>query len=295
MGTWGVGLYAGDFAADLRAAVSAVARLPFDGDRLAEILSDVEPGASRNPADEDHTTFWLVLADQFARRGIASPTAQARALAIIDGAADEESLASRGMPASGLAKRRALLEDLRARIAGAPEKARAGVLKKPQAFVMERGDVFVYPTSNGRCVNSYYPDKSKIPGWVHNGWGAAVVVDQGRAFDFLAWYRLIAVKISVVERPTFDALTDPGRDWSIRRPGTCSRVHFTRLELDHVGRIAVDPVRLLEAAGSLRPGTYQAIHDISIANELGTFPTSGDPGRALSQKLTVIRGLGSIS
>ena len=39
---------------------------------------------------------------------------------------------------------------------------------------------------------------------------------------------------------------------------------------------------------------YQAIHDISIANELGTFPTSGDPKRPLSQKLTVIRGLAAL-
>ena len=94
MGIWGSGLYAGDFAADLRAAVGAVARLPFDGDRLVEILSEVEPDASRNPADEDHITFWLVVADQFARRGIVSPHAQARALAIIDTAPHSDSAAA---------------------------------------------------------------------------------------------------------------------------------------------------------------------------------------------------------
>jgi hypothetical protein len=294
MGTWGAGLYSGDFAADLRAAVSAVARLPFDGDRLVEILSDVEPEASRNAADEDHTTFWLVVADQFARRGIVSPHARARAVAIIDSGADEQSLAVRGMPATGLAKRRALLEELRARIDGASAKARAGVLKKPQPFLMEIGDVFTYPTSNGRCINSYYPSKSRIPGWAENGWGAAVLVDQGRAFDFLTWYRLVALKTSLIQRPTLDRLADADTEWVLRRPGTCSRVHFTRLELGHLGRIRIDPARLLEAAGALRPGVYQAIHDISIANELGTFPTSGDPKRPLSQKLTVIRGLAAL-
>jgi len=291
LGSWGAGLYSGDFAADLRAAVSAVARLPFDGDRLVEILSDVEPEASRNTSDDDHTTFWLVVADQFARRGIVSSHAQTRALAIMESGADERSLAARGMTATGLAKRRVLLAQLRAKVESVAHRARTGVLKKPQPFLMEIGDVFSYPTSNGRCINSYYPSKSKIPGWVENGWGAAVVVDRGLAFDFLAWYRLIALETSVVECPTFDDLNDATTEWVVHRPGTCSRVHFTRLELGRVGRIQIDPARSLETVGPLRPGVYQAIHDISIANELGTFPTSDDPGRPLSQKLAVIRGL----
>jgi hypothetical protein len=72
MGTWGVGLYAGDFAMDLRSTISAVARLPVDSDNLIEILCESEPTAASNPDDEDHTTFWLVIADQFAKRGIVS-------------------------------------------------------------------------------------------------------------------------------------------------------------------------------------------------------------------------------
>ena len=68
MGLWGTGLYSSDFAMDLRSTVGAVARLPFDGDRLVEILSETEPTAAGNPDDEQHTTFWLVVADQFAKR-----------------------------------------------------------------------------------------------------------------------------------------------------------------------------------------------------------------------------------
>ena len=40
MGVLGIGLYSGDFAMDLRATVSAVARLPFDADRMLQILCD---------------------------------------------------------------------------------------------------------------------------------------------------------------------------------------------------------------------------------------------------------------
>ena len=42
MGAWGTGLYSGDFASDLRIAVAAVARLPFDGERLLGLLCDIE-------------------------------------------------------------------------------------------------------------------------------------------------------------------------------------------------------------------------------------------------------------
>ena len=85
MGVWGTGLYSGDFAKDLSSAARAVSQLPFDGERLAELLCSVEPGAANNSSDEDHTTFWLVVADQFAKRGIACERVRKRALAIIDG------------------------------------------------------------------------------------------------------------------------------------------------------------------------------------------------------------------
>ena len=88
MGAWGTGLYSGDFAMDLRSTVVAVVRLPFDVDRLVEILCETEPEAAANPRDEDHTTFWLILADQFAKRGIVSDRARDKALEIIDAADD---------------------------------------------------------------------------------------------------------------------------------------------------------------------------------------------------------------
>ena len=44
---------------------SAVARLPFDGGRLLELLCESEPGAAVESKDPDHTFFWLIVADQF--------------------------------------------------------------------------------------------------------------------------------------------------------------------------------------------------------------------------------------
>ena len=123
MGTWGVGLYSSDFALDLRSCVRAVARLPFDSTRLLDVISRVEPSAAGNAEDPDHTVFWLTVGDQFARLGINCQTARERALTIISEGADLTAMTALGMDAKSLAKRRTMLETLRARIA-APLTAR---------------------------------------------------------------------------------------------------------------------------------------------------------------------------
>ena len=84
MGAWGAGLYSSDMAADMRAVIKSALRLPFDEDRIVDILRDCERGAADHPDDEDHTTFWLVLADQFEKRGVAHAPARDKAIAIID-------------------------------------------------------------------------------------------------------------------------------------------------------------------------------------------------------------------
>src|SRR5690242_15938999 len=97
MGVWAAGLYSGDFALDLRSAIRAVARLPFDGDRLVEILTETEKAAASQPDNEDHTAFWLIVADQFARRGIVCDRARETAAAIIDSGSDLALLGRLGM------------------------------------------------------------------------------------------------------------------------------------------------------------------------------------------------------
>src|SRR5262245_16377134 len=119
MGVWGTGLYSGDFAMDLRSTVGAVVRLPFETDRLVEILCETEPAAAKDPSNEEHTTFWLILADQFAKRGIASDRVRETALSIIDTSGDTAMLEKLGMKPADIRKRRTLLDELRARIVGA--------------------------------------------------------------------------------------------------------------------------------------------------------------------------------
>src|SRR5579862_980884 len=114
MGVWSTGLYGNDFALDLRSAIAAVVRLPFEPDRLVDLLAEAEPSTASLATDPDHATFWLVVADQFAKRGIVSARVTERALALIGSAAADA--AALGMPPTDVKKRVKVVEDLRARI-----------------------------------------------------------------------------------------------------------------------------------------------------------------------------------
>jgi hypothetical protein len=273
MGVWGAGLYAGDFAMDLRSAARAVTRLPFDGDRLAELVCSVEPGAAKDSGDTDHTTFWLVVAYQFAKHGIESERVRKKALDIIDGGADLAMLSKLGMDATGLRKRQKILAELRRSVSAAAEPAKPRrVLKKPQPLVMQAGEVLVYPTSGGKNINPYFPSKERmVPAWRQDGWSAAVIVECGHAFEFLAWYRPLTIAAALPEKPGM-AQIHAARLWVLKRPGTCSALHFKKMEFEKIGAVAVT-IDKLDRVFPARPGGLaEAVNDISIANRLDVGP-----------------------
>lgn len=268
MGSWGTSLYSGDFAADLRRTVAVVARLPFDAEQLLDLMIEVEPAAANNSNDDDHSVFWLVVADQLARRGVHSRRARDAALEIIDSGRDLEAMARLGMSERDRKKRALNLAELRSRLVASAETKRGAVLKRPQPFLWETGDVLVYPTSRGRCINPYFRDKSLITGgWAQDGWGAAVIVERGRAFDFLTWYRPLVTTSVQAEKPHLDAIA-ARRNWRLDRPGTVTRLHIDRMEIERVGVLSVDPSRLHARFPSLPTGRSDAVNDISIANRL---------------------------
>jgi hypothetical protein len=277
MGVFGAGLYSGDFALDLRSAVRAVLRLPFDPDRLVDILCGTEPSAAENASNEDHTVFWLVVADQFAKRGLACDRVRTKALSIIDTDADTAMLEKLGMKAADLRKRRKMLGELRTRIVAAPttSKPRA-VLRKPQPLPMAIGDVLVYPTCAGENINPYYPSKEQAVHytkngpevWKQDGWGAMVVLDCGRAFDFLSWFRPAILAEARDEKPTLDSLRG-AMLWRVELHGTCSPSHFTKMELEKIGVFPINRERATDVYPMrFGSGLSAAVQDISIANRM---------------------------
>jgi hypothetical protein len=251
MGAWGVGLYAGDFARDLRPMVATLARLPLDGDRLTEWACERFAETARNPRDEDHTIFWLVLADQCVKRHIDAPEARGRALAIIDTGADLEVHRELGMTKRDLGKRAAMLEALRPTLAAPVDGTqRRGILRQPQPLVMELGDCLIFPTSQGKGINSYFPSRAADRTFQQDGWGAGVVCELGRAFGYLAWYRLCVLNETFPGRPDI-ARVHAGRFGPGLSAGTCSPTHYKRMELAKIGSLPV-----VEGA-ILGDGTFQ--------------------------------------
>jgi hypothetical protein len=286
MGVWGARLYSGDFAMDLRSTIGAVARLPFGGDELLDILCDTESAAANARDDPDHTTFWLVVADQFAKRGIVCARARDGALAIIDTGSDLATLERLGMRPADLAVRRHVLAEVRTRIvAPLPRAGPRPVLKNPQPLLMEVGDVFAYPTFGGHCINAYFKSKeqdNKYAGaggrpvaWTQDGWSACVIVDRGRAFGFLSWYRPLTISMAIAQKPALAALRGDVL-WRLAHHGTCSPVHLRRLEMEKLGTLPIDPEKLRHAFPGLAPGTWAAVNDISICNGLKVGPAVPD-------------------
>jgi hypothetical protein len=286
MGVWAPRLYSGDFAMDLRSTVAAVARLPFEGDQLLDILCETEPAAAQAGDDPDHTAFWLVVADQFARRGIVCDRAHAQAMAIIDGGHDIAMLERLGMRPGDLAVRRRMLAEVRARImAPRPASRPRTVLKKPQPLLMEVGDVFVYPTFGGRCINAYFASKAqdnkhagaggRPASWTQDGWSACVIVDRGRAFGYLSWYRPLTIAKAITQKPALDTLRG-GVLWRLAHHGTCSPAHFRRLEMEKAGSLSIDVGKLRQVFPGLAPGTWAAVNDVSVCNALSVGPAIKD-------------------
>jgi len=76
--------------------------------------------------------------------------------------------------------------------------------------------------------------------------------------------------------------------WILRRSGTCSAVHFKRLELERIGSLMIDRDKLIRAFRTMKPGTSSAIDGISITNSLGllrevppVLPPLGKPARSI--------------
>ena len=300
MGAWGTGLYSGDFAMDLRSTIGAVTRLPFAAERLIDVLCDTEPGAAGKADDPDHTVFWLVLADQFCKRGIDSPRVRDAALAIIDEGRDRATMTALGMREPDLRRRDRMLAELRSRLVSVPSSKARTTLKKPQPYLFEIGDGYAFPTSGGDSINPYFASVQNTPSWRHDGWAVIVIIARGRAFDFLAWYRFLTIDTAVSEKPAAIPM-DASQLWVLRQPGTVTPPHIKRLQLERLGSVAVDRDKLQKTFPHMRPGIVHAVNDISICGgmEVGHkiparfLAPPGEPAGPRTAYPTIL-GLGTI-
>jgi hypothetical protein len=264
MGAWGPGLYSNDFGLDLRSTIRAISRLPFESDRLLDVAIGTARAEATVAENPDYATFWLVVADQFQKRGIENSRALETALAIIDSGGDATIMRELGMSESDIRKRIAKMQELRQRLSWSPPSPRGRVLSNPRAFLMEPGDIFAFATHAGVGINPYCRDYRGHFDWRPDAWSAFLVAGRGRAFGYLPWYLIVTLRDEVQDRPSLEAVRD--KAWALHGTGTCSTLHMKRLELQSLGSVSLDHDRLVEAYGALPEGTQSAVDDISISN-----------------------------
>jgi hypothetical protein len=233
MGAWGPGLYSNDFGLDLRSTIRAISRLPFESDRLLDVAIGTARAEATVAENPDYATFWLVVADQFQKRGIENSRALETALAIIDSGGDATIMRELGMSESDIRKRIAKMQELRQRLSWSPPSPRGRVLSKPRAFLMEPGDIFAFATHAGVGINPYCSDYRGHFDWRPDAWSAFLVAGRGRAFGYLPWYLIVTLRDEVQDRPSLEAVRD--KAWALHGTGTCATLHMKRLELSRWG------------------------------------------------------------
>src|SRR5262249_19566446 len=156
---------------------------------------------ANDPQDEDHTTFWLVLADQFAKRGLSSSRVRDKALDIIDNERDLSMLAARGMKQAALRKRATTLQKLRAALFEAPRPARRSTLREPLPYTLDVGTLYACPVLGSAAINAFR-GRRHLDGspWMPDGFRQFVVLARGKAFGYLPWYQPIVTIKTVAER-----------------------------------------------------------------------------------------------
>jgi hypothetical protein len=279
MGAWGAGLYQDDFASDLKSTISLVSKVPASGDRLLEILRERHGDVS--PEDDDGTTFWLVVADQFERRGIDCQEALATALSIIDDGKDLKRLEELGLDRRGLAKRTEVLQELAVRLRS-PRTVRPRPKKgKPPAFFVDAGEVYAFPTMKGKAVNAWF-DSWEQAGFQPDGWGALLILAVGRAFDWLPWCAIASLTVDPQRPPTLEdaigskLLIHPQTDGAAR----CvpRRSHIERMQMQLLGRLPLDPVRAAKEVSrwsvEASIGCGWSISSVAFSSSIGSLPVS---------------------
>lgn len=241
MGAWGAGLYEDDMACDLRSTVALVTRVPGDGNRLLTLLRQVHEDV--DPEGDIGALFWLVVADQFERKGIACLEVSETALRIIDSGRDLAACEVRGADDKFIKARTRALLDLAARLR-TPRPARPSKRPgKPPAFVLDVGQVHAFPTMAGKAWHPYRLD-SDGP-FVADGWGALVVLAVGRALEWLPWVALSSLTVRPDARPTLKDAIDGRLIHHLQTSGAGRCIpkpaHAKRLGLESLGTIDLDP------------------------------------------------------
>ena len=291
MGAWGPGLYEDDVAMDLKDSIALLARMPVSGDRILEILLETHTEGVKL-TDDGGPTFWLVVADQFERRGIVSRVAFKKALTAITSGADLRDQKEHDMDPTDLRKRSKILTELAARLRSPRPPRPRPTTKTPPPFVVEVGEVYAFPTMQRKSFDPTSSSWEKA-GFVPDGWGAMIVVARGRVFDWLPWCAIASVTVDPTRVATVEdvagarLLNKEGASLCVPR-----KPHLKKMGVQLIGHLPIDPKQAaalirtarremhdtpemaVTAGWSFSSGARASRHDGSATSESG-MPVSG--------------------
>jgi hypothetical protein len=253
MGSWGPGLYQDDDALDLKSTIALLSKLPVTGDRLVEILLAKRDDGAQLDKDGG-PTFWLVVADQFERKGIESPLVFSKAIEAIESGADLRDLQTRDMGADDIRKRSKVLEELGARFRSPRPPRPRPTGKKPPPMVVDLGQAFSFPTMNNRAMNPYHRNRAEA-GFEPDGWGAMLILGVGRAYDWLPWCAYQSLSVPLDREPTLEDVRE-SRLLSVETAHLAvpRRSHLTRIEAKLLGRLNLNSRTVAERVPFLPQG-----------------------------------------
>lgn len=277
MGQWGPGLYEGDFATDLREELQVLLRAPLDAEGLEAALVAQHPEAT-DPADEEHTDFWLVFADQLHRHGLSAPVVFARALGLFD--LDLQTKSSLGLGPADLRRRKRELDALAVRLASPHPKPRSRrVVTRPAEMPFPEGAVLAYPTQREEPINPYFSaPQLAAQGWRSDGWGALLLLRSWQPLGIFASGLFAKLELPTETAPDLETcsrapiLLDRSLDGFRGRVGVCtlSPEHARKMKVVLVGRLPLDPQRVDAVFGVSRtPPPYR---DLCVSNLMGPAP-----------------------
>ncbi|MFN7883507.1 MAG: hypothetical protein ACK5PF_10920 [bacterium] len=249
MGTWGEGLYDDDEACDLRDSISLLSKMPINGDSILRLV--LEQFERDDNLDADGSpSFWMVMADQFAKRGIECDFVMQLALAAIDTGADLADLEARGTELQVLKRRKKIHDKLKERIANPKPPGFRKVPKSPPKCVVAAGEIYSFPTMNGSGLNAWFASWEQAK-FVPNGWGSLIILEVGRVFDWFPWAAYTSLVIDPKKEPDFYSALDAktlfaeGVEYFAPKESHMKKMNMKLLGCIDVSQAAVDELKKL--------------------------------------------------
>jgi hypothetical protein len=212
--------------------------MPASGDHILEILLS-EFQRNEDLKEDGSPTFWIVVADQFEKKGISCPTAFEQAIKAIETGADIEDLRSRGMDAKGLESRLRLTNKLLPRFQTPRQKNQLSKARKPIQNCVTAGQIYTFPTMHGHGFNAWFSNWAEAK-FEPDGWGALIIIEVGQVFDWFPYCAYTPLVVGADRKTSFDEALNSKTLFNGVAHCLPQSSHLKKMRMELLGCIEID-------------------------------------------------------